>query len=114
MDLDRATWSNIEELNASFLNDSILPWLTCIRQACDQALIFPSDREKGMYTEHNLNAMLRAKIADRFSAYQKAIMYGWMCVNEVRTMENMSSIPGGDTYYIPANLGILGKDNNAE
>jgi HK97 family phage portal protein len=104
MDLDRATWNNIEEMNTSFLTDTMLPWYRNIEQAVMQGMIFSSDRKAGVYAEFDMNMFMRGKIADRYAAYQKSVMYGWLSPNEVREKENLSHFPGGDDHYIPTNL----------
>lgn len=111
-DMSRATWSNIEELNISFANDTLLPWIRNIEQACYQALLFPQQKEQGIYCEFDLNAMLRGKISERYDAYQKAISYGWLSPDEVRERENLPAIPGGNgkKHYIAANLNPIEGD----
>jgi len=109
MDLDRATWNNIEEMNLSFAQDTLMPWIKNIEQAAAQALIFPSEREAGTYIEADLNVMLRGRQTDRFEAYAKALANGWLSINEVRAKENLPEVPGGDDHYVPLNMRKLGE-----
>ena len=106
MELDRATWNNIEEMNISFVNDSMMPHLRNIEQAVYQTLIFEFEKlEKGYYAEFDLNALLRGRQSDRYKAYATARQWGWLSVNEIRAKENMPDIgPAGDKYIEPLNM----------
>lgn len=112
MDLERATWNNIEEMNISYVADTILPWARNIEQAVMQALLsFTEDKDAGRYAEFDMNMLLRGRLGDRYAAYQKGVMYGWLSPNEVRAKENMSAVPGGDKHYIPQNMMEIGKED---
>lgn len=45
----------------------------------------------------NLDAVLRASLKDRYSAYQAGLSSGFLTVNEVRALEDLPPIDGGDT-----------------
>lgn len=110
MDLERATWSNIEEMNISFVNDSLLPHCKNIEQAVYQTLLFEFEKQDGYYAEFDLNGLLRGRQQDRFNAYATARQWGWLSVNEIRAKENMSDIgPEGDRYIEPLNMQEAGK-----
>lgn len=105
MEMDRATWGNIEELNISWVNDTLLPHLINIRQAVSQSLLFSFQKKDGLYVEHDLNTMLRGRINDRYNAYALARQWGWMSANDVRRRENMTEIGNqGDIYLTPLNM----------
>lgn len=59
------------------------------------------------YVRFNLDSMIRADMAQRFSSYNTALQDRWMNVNEVRTQENKPPIPGGDVYPEPAPAATL-------
>ena len=114
MDLSRATWGNIEELNLSWINDTLQPYLTNIRQAVSQVLLFTAQKRDGVYVEHDLNGLLRGRFNDRYDAYSKARSGGWLSVNEIRAKENMDSIgPQGDVYLEPLYMQEAGGGDNA-
>jgi len=110
MDLDRATWSNIEEMNISFVNDTIAPWIRNIEQAVMQSMIFKGEKEDGIYAEFDLNGLMRGRMADRYSAYAQGIQNGFLSPNEVRAMENRPAYDGGDSFRAPLNTGEVGKE----
>jgi hypothetical protein len=56
------------------------------------------------YVEHNMDSMLRANIVQRYQAYATGRQWGFQSANDIRRMENMDSIDGGDIYLSPANM----------
>lgn len=109
MELDRATWGNIEEMNISFVNDSLLPHCKNIEQAVFQTLLFGFEKDDGYYVEYNLNSLLRGRQQDRYNAYAMARQWGWLNVNEIRSMENLPDIGTvGDKYITPLNMSEVG------
>lgn len=99
--LDRATFTNIEQQNIEHVVDTIMPWLVMIEQAISRDLIVANRR---YYAQFNVNGMLRGDTGSRFEAYAKAIQSGWLSPNDVRRLENLDPIPGGDTYFRNAAL----------
>ena len=113
MELDRATWGNMEESNIQFINDSLLPHLVNNQQAIYQTLLFDFEKKEGLYVEYDLNNLLRGRLQDRFDSYAKARQWGWLNVNEIRAKENMPDIgPQGDVYIEPLNMREAGKGGN--
>lgn len=112
MDYDRATWGNVEEINASFITDTMLPWYLQIEQSVMQTLLsFEEERKQGVYAEYDTNMFMRGKLADRYAAYQKGIMYGFLTPNQACEKENMPTFPGGDKHYIPQNMSAIEPDD---
>ena len=102
-DLERATFSNIEHQSIEFVTDSLRPWLVRWEQRIFVQLL--TAREQGEYfAEFLVDALLRGDIQSRYTAYATARQNGWMSANDVRTLENMNPIPGGDVYLIPLNM----------
>ena len=48
--------------------------------------------------------MLRADTGERFASYAVARQRGWLSVNEIRALENLPPIEGGDTDLQPLNM----------
>ncbi|MBV1758128.1 MAG: phage portal protein, partial [Dethiosulfatibacter sp.] len=114
MEMDRATYNNIEEMNIQFVNDSLMPHCRSIEQSSNQTLIFDFEKEKdGLYVEFNLNSLLKGRLEDRFNSYAKARQWGWLNVNEIRKMENMPDIgERGEVYMEPLNMRGAGEGGN--
>ncbi len=56
------------------------------------------------YAEFNVEGLLRADQKSRSEYYVKARQWGWMSVNDIRRLENMPPVEGGDTYLTPLNM----------
>jgi hypothetical protein len=65
-----------------------------------------------IYAEFSVEALLRADSAGRSAFYNVALQNGWMSRNEVRRLENLPPIPGGDVYTVQTNLTPLGQLGN--
>ena len=66
-------------------------------------LFFESEKDT-IFTEFNVDGLLRGDAKQRAESNKIAIQNGWMNPNEVRNRENMNGYEGGDTFYIPANM----------
>ncbi len=102
-DLERATYSNIEQQSIDFVVNTIRPWLVRWEQAINSKLLTQSEREE-YFVEFKVDGLLRGDIESRYKAYATARQWGWMSANDVRELENMNPIEGGDTYLIPLNM----------
>src|SRR5690606_35446622 len=68
-----------------------------IEQAIEKQLLTPADRAAGITVEFDLEGLLRGDIAGRATFYQSGLQNGWMTINEVRALENLPPVDGGDT-----------------
>ena len=102
-DLERATFSNIEQQGIEFVQYCISPLLTKIEQEFNKKLITESHKFV-CYFEHNTNALLRGDSKSRSEYYAKLFSVGAISPNEIRRKENMNDIPKGDGYYVPMNM----------
>jgi HK97 family phage portal protein len=108
-DLERATFSNIEEQALEFVVYTMRPWLVRWEQAINQKLLNPNER-KEYFVEFLVDALLRGNFESRTRGYWQAIQGGWMSPNEVRDLENRNPREGGDEYLQPVNMVISGKN----
>lgn len=108
--LEKASYSSQEAQNIEFLTHSLRPWLTRIEQALERALMPNSD----LYCEFTTGDLLRTNQKDRYEAYRIALASGFMSVNEVRRLENLPEVDGGDELYRPLNMGLLGGEDEDE
>lgn len=103
-DLDRATFSNIEQQSIEFVTYTLMPWLSMWEQAVNRSLF--TDTEKGTYfAKFNVDALLRGDTASRYAAYAIGRQWGWLSADDVRAKEDLNPLPeGGDQYLIPMNM----------
>lgn len=102
-DLERATFSNIEQQSIDFVVNSLRPWAVRVEQTIWRDLV---ESEKDvLYAEFLLDALLRGDLASRSEAYVKALNNGWLNADEVRELENRNPIPdgSGQVYRVPLN-----------
>ncbi len=104
--LDRATFSNIEHQSISFVDNTIIPWVSRIEQSLQRSL-FTEAEKKVYFAKFNLNARLRGDAASRANFYQTMRQNGIMSANEIRELEEMNLIPdelGGSKYLVNGNF----------
>lgn len=106
-DLDKSSYSNNEQLDLEFYKDTILPSLEGIEQQMNQKLFFDSEKRNGFYIKHNINAILRTSIRERYEAYKIGILNGFLSPNDVRRMEDLNSIEEGGNYFMQSQMKTL-------
>lgn len=98
--LDRATWSNAEQMGASFLQMCLRPWLDRWQDAYAMVLLSEDERDNH-YFEFVTADLERADAAGRADIYTKLIAARVYTPNEVRARENLPAIEGGDELANP-------------
>ena len=111
-DLEHATFSNIEHQDISYLQRSLLPWLTRIEQNMTQKLL-TAEEKREYVIEHETGSFMRGDTKSRFEAYAIGIQNGILSVNEARSKENLNPVDGGDEILRPLNMDVVGKDDGA-
>lgn len=102
-DLERATFSNIEHQSIEFVVHSLRPWLVRWEQAINWKLFTPSERQQ-FFAEFLVDGLLRGDIRSRYEAYAIGRQWGWLSANDVRELENLNPVEGGDVYLSPMNM----------
>ncbi|MEM7131184.1 MAG: phage portal protein [Chloroflexota bacterium] len=102
-DLDRATFSNVEQQSLDFVIHTLRPWLVRSEQAMRRDLIAPEER-RNILVEYLVDGLLRGDSAARQLYYQSGRQNGWLSANDIRRMENLNPIDGGDEYLVPLNM----------
>ena len=105
--------SGLEQLNTSFVQMCLSPYLKRIEDAFGFALLTERER-KEYYFEFNVEGLLRGDTQSRIALYHSAIQDGWMSPNDVRRLENMPAIENGDIYLIPLNMQQYSGDDNPD
>ncbi|EBW4472111.1 phage portal protein, partial [Salmonella enterica subsp. enterica serovar Lattenkamp] len=57
-----------------------------------------------LYIEFNVSGLLRGDQKSRYESYALGRQWGWLSVNDIRRMENLPPIQGGDKYLTPLNM----------
>lgn len=101
--LERATNNNIEHQAIEFVIYCLMPWIKRHEQARMRDLLLPSERDT-LFIEFNVGGLLRGDVKSRYAAYAVARQWGWLSVNDIRRLENLPPIEGGDVYLTPLNM----------
>ena len=105
-DLEKSSFSNIEQQSLEFVKYTLDPWVIRWEQSIMRSLL--SLEEKTQYfVKFNLEGLLRGDYQSRMNGYATARQNGWMSANDIRELENLDRIPtedGGDLYLINGNM----------
>lgn len=101
--MERSTFSNIEQQAIEFVTDTIVPWASRWEREADWKLLGRQQRSR-MFTRYNVNGLLRGDTENRFKAYATGRQWGWLSINDVRRLEDMNPIPDGDDHLVPMNM----------
>ena len=119
-DLEKSSFSNIEQQSLEFVKYTLDPWVVRWEQAMHRALL-SEDEKKDFFFKFNVEGLLRGDYASRMAGYATARQNGWMSANDIRGLEDLDLIPaelGGDLYLVNGNMvpltdaGAAYKDNN--
>jgi HK97 family phage portal protein len=71
-----------------------------VEQALKKQLLTPKDRAAGIEIEFNVEGLLRGDSKSRAEFYASGLQNGWRTINEVRALENLPPIEGGDVARV--------------
>lgn len=122
-DLEKSSFSNIEQQSLEFVKYTLDPWVMRWEQSLSRAL-FTEEEKKTLFFKFNVEGLLRGDYQSRMNGYATARQNGWMSANDIRELENMDKIPaeqGGDLYLINGSMlpmqnagAYANKDTNKE
>lgn len=106
-DLERATFSNIEQQSIEHVVYTLMPWLRRLEGRLNRQLV-PEVERATLTVEFLVDGLLRGDFKARTEGYQRAILSGWLNRNEARRLENLNPVDGLDTYLEPQNMAPAG------
>lgn len=121
-DLEKSSFSNIEQQSLEFVKYTLDPWIIRWEQSLNRALL-NVDEKKTYFFKFNLEGLLRGDYQSRMNGYAIARQNGWMSANDIRELENLDKISaedGGDLYLVNGNMlplkdaGAYANKNNKE
>ena len=101
-DLEKSSFSNIEQQSLEFVKYTLDPWVVRWEQSMSRVLLSESEKPQ-VFIRFNVEGLLRGDYASRMNGYAVARQNGWMSANDIRELENLDLIPaeeGGDLYLI--------------
>jgi len=105
-DLERSTFSNIENMSLEFVKYTLAPWVTRWEQSLSRC-VFNDDEKRQLFFKFNVDGLLRGDYQSRMNGYAIARQNGWMSANDIRNLEQQDQIPdeeGGNLYLINGNM----------
>ncbi len=105
-DLEKSSFSNIEQQSLEFVKYTLDPWVIRWEQALSRALL-ASDEKQTHFFRFNVEGLLRGDYQSRMTGYATARQNGWMSANDIRSLEDMDLITdadGGNLYLINGNM----------
>lgn len=105
-DLEKSSFSNIEQQSLEFAKYTLDPWVVRWEQSLQQSLILPSEKSS-MFIKFNVDGLLRGDYQSRMNGYAVSRQNGWMSANDIRELEDMNRISaeeGGDLYLVNGNM----------
>lgn len=105
-DLDKSSFSNIEQQSLEFVKYTLDPWVIRWEQSLQKSLFLPQEK-KQYFVKLNVDGLLRGDYQSRMTGYSIGRQNGWLSSNDIREMENMNLIPdseGGNLYLINGNM----------
>ena len=105
-DLEKSSFSNIEQQSLEFVKYTLDPWVIRWEQSLQKALLLPG--EKGKYfIKLNVDGLMRGDYQSRMNGYSIGRQNGWLSANDIWEMEDMNPLSdeeGGNLYLINGNM----------
>jgi HK97 family phage portal protein len=101
------TYNNTEQRNLQFLQTTLMPYLIRIEQALWSCLLTRTEQDQGYVIKFNPEGLLRGDTKSRSEHYRNMRGIAGMTVNEVRELENLPRVEGGDDLHMPLNMAPL-------
>jgi HK97 family phage portal protein len=100
--------SGVEQIFSGWSRLSLRPYVTACTQSVRSQLILPEDRD-ALYAEYDLDDLLAADSIARSQLYSTLAQNGIKTRDELRALEGLGPMPGGDKLTVQSNLIPLDK-----
>lgn len=99
------SYASVEQNAIQWVRFSVTPIVARLEAAYSSLL------PAGQFIKFNLDSLLRGDTQTRFAAYSTGLQSGFMSVNDVRRLEDMEPVDGGDMVRVPlANVNLNAAD----
>ena len=103
--MEKATHNNIEVMNATYVQHTLTTYIERIESELNRKLLPKSDN---LEIRFNLDALMRADMAGRAEYYNRLFQIASISPNEIRRSEGLKTYAGGENYYRPLNMDVVG------
>ena len=94
-DLEKSSFSNIEQQSLEFVKYTLNPWVVRWEQALQKALLTEKER-KDYFIRFNVDGLLRGDYKSRMEGYAIGRQNGWLSANDIRSLRG-----GGGRRSVP-------------
>ena len=105
-DLEKSSFSNIEQQSLEFVKYTLNPWVCRWEQSMNKALLLPGEKQE-YFVKFNLDGLMRGDYKSRMDGYAVGRQNGWLSANDIRELEDLDPIAeedGGSLYLINGNM----------
>lgn len=105
-DLEKSSFSNIEQQSLEFVKYTLEPWIVRWEQSIFRSLLSRNDKSS-YFVKFNVDGLLRGDYQSRMNGYATARQNGWMSANDIRELENLDRISddeGGNLYLVNGSM----------
>jgi len=105
-DLERSTFSNINQQSLELLTLTLTPWLECCERAVERDLLTNAEVDSGVFAQFDTKRLMRGDPAAMADFIGKMRQWGIISANEARTMLDTDgrTDDAGDDYIVPLNF----------
>lgn len=103
----KQSYQSNEQNGIEYVNYTLLGYETQWGQEDSYKLLLPGERDRGLRIKRELKVFLKGDTAAQAAWYKALREVGGLNPNEIRGLEDMGAIPGGESYYASWNYGPL-------
>ena len=101
-----SSYSSIEVISIEWLRLGLGPLIARIEAGLQR--LVPGAQQT--FLKFTLDGLLRPTTKERYDAYAVALQNGILSVNEVRRLEDRPDVVGGEDFWKPLNIGVVGQE----
>jgi HK97 family phage portal protein len=99
------SYASVEQNAIQFVTHTLRPYIEKIEWSYSRLL------PEQAFLKFNVDGLLRGDFNSRITAYATGMQSGFMSINDVRRIEDMTPVEGGDVYRVPlANVNLSASD----
>lgn len=102
MDLTQGKYNNLEAQGQDLVVYSLMPWIVRWEKAMQRQLLADAEKKKYKF-KFNVMGLLRGDQQARAMFYQAGFNMGVLSPNDIRELEDLNPVEGGDQRFVPAN-----------
>lgn len=95
------SYASVEANAIHFVTHTLRPYIVKLENAYKKLL------PEGVFLRFNVEGLLRGDSQTRSAVYSSGLQSGYLSINDVRKLEDMTAVEGGDVYRVPlANVNL--------